>query len=460
MVLGGWIGSAMVRLYAAYYRFPELPFQLGMAETVQGVGICALAALVGTWSAIRRTVVLPPAEAMRPEAPPAFRATLLERLGLERFVPATGRMVLREIERQPRRAFFSIIGIAMATGMTVMNSFTFDSVSYMLNVQYGIAQREDVQVTLYEPRAVSVLSELEHLPGVVHAEGYRSVPVRLRSGAREKSVAILGVPHAATLTVLLDEELGDVPLPPDGLVLSSKLAELLEVSEGDRIQVEVKEGRRPSVTAPVARIMDTFIGTPVYMELAALCALLGETPTMNGAWLLVDEARIDALHAAVKETPVVAGITARNGVLRHVREMIDQNLGTFVSISLAFSLVMAFGVLYNAVRITLSERARELASLRVLGFRRREVAAILLGEMGLLVAIAIPLGLVIGYWMSAAVAASPASDTEQFRLPLIVYPSTYAMATVTVLAAAVVSGWNAWRRLDRFDIVEVLKTRD
>ncbi len=460
VALGSWMGAQIVRLYADFYRFPDLVFRLGLRELLQGTAVTCVAAALGTWRAIRDTVELPPAEALRPEAPPIYRATLIERLGLERLVRPAARIVLRELERQPRRALMSVAGIALATGLTVVNAFTFDSVNYLLNVQFGLNQREDVQVVLYEPRSLGALASLEELPGVVHAEPYRSVPVRMRVGPRQETTAITGITPETTLSALLDSDLVTVPLPPDGVVLSRKLAELLAVDVGGAVHVEVKEGRRAERRLRVARIVETFVGTGAHMALGALCRLLGEPPTMNGAWLAVDERELEQLYAEVKRTPLVAGVTTRDSLLAHVRGMMDQNLGTFVTISLAFSLVMAFGVLYNAARITLAERARELASLRVLGFHRREVAAMLLGELGLLVALAIPLGLVVGRILAGMLVQTSGYDTEQFRLPLIIAPSTYAMATLTVVVAAVVSGWNAWRKLDRFDIVEVLKSRD
>ncbi|MHC4952851.1 MAG: ABC transporter permease [Planctomycetota bacterium] len=461
IALGAWIGAWMTRLYAEeVFRFPELPFAMGIRETLEGVGISVAAGALGTWAAIRRTVALPPAEGLRPEAPPVYRATLLERLGLWGALAPGARLVLRELERRPRRAALSVLGVAMATGLTIMNAFFFDSVAHMLNVHFGLTQREDVQLTLNEPRATAALSELEHLPGVIHAEPYRSVRVRLRAGLRAKNASITGIPADATLSTLLDDKLQRVPIPPGGLVLARKLAEILDVSTGDILRVEVLEGRRPVRDVKIARTVETFVGTPAHMELAALCRILGETESFNGAWLAVDDAETGRLHAVVKETPVIAGVTERDRALRAAREQIDEFLGTWVGISLAFSLVMAVGVLYNTVRITLAERARELASLRVLGFRRREVGAILLGEVALLVAVAIPLGLLLGRALAAILVSSPGYDTEQFRLPLVISPATYATAALTVIVAAIISGWSAWRKLDRVDIVEVLKSRD
>ena len=460
VAVAGWLGSSLTGLYAGYYRFPELPYDMAISEALLTTGICFAAAGAGTVSAIHRTFRLPPAEAMRPEAPPSYSPTLLERLGLSQLVTPAARMVLRELERKPWRALGSVLGIAMATALVIVSTFAFDGVQHMLRVQFGLTQREDVQLTLVEPRSTGALSALEHLPGVLHAEPFRSVPARLRAGSRERRVAVQGVPADATLHAVLDLDLKEVALPPDGLLLSRKLAEVLAVSVGDVIRVEVLDGDRPTLELPIARILESYFGLVAVMELDGLCRALGEAPSFNGAWLSVDEANIDDLHQAVKGTPLVAGVTARNTTVRTVQELMDRSIGTSMTISLTFSLVLAFGVLYNAARITLAERARELASLRVLGFRRREVASILLGELAVLVMAGLPCGLALGRVLAAVFAASPGFNNEQFRLPLVIDPPTYGIATVTVLAAAAVSGWAAWRKLDSIDLVEALKARD
>jgi len=458
--VAAWLGSAMTGLYAEFYHFPELPYRMSAREIVQGVALTVTAALLGASLAIRSTIRLAPAEAMRPLAPARYRATLLERLGLDRLVPPAARMVLRELERRPLRALLSVAGIAAAVALLVLSTFSYGAVERLMNVQFGLSQREGVQLSLFEPRDVAALAELEHLPGVLHAEPLRSVPVRLRAGPRARSAARTGFRGDTTLHALLDVELARIAIPRDGLVLSRKLAQSLGVCAGDRVRVEVLQGERPQRFVRVARIAETFVGLAAYMDLEALSRFLGETPSLSGAWLSVDEARLPELHAAIKQTPLVAGIQSRAVSLRTLRQIIDENLGTSVAISTGFALVMAFGVLYNAARITLAERQRELASLRVLGFRRREVGAILLGELALLTAVALPLGLLLGRTLATLLVQSPGFDSEQFRLPLVITSATYAGAVTTVLVAALASGWNAWRRLDRIDIVEVLKTRD
>ena len=458
--LGAWLGARMTRMYGDYYRFPELPFAAGPRELLEAFAISTLAAALGAWGAVRSTVRLPPAEALRPPAPEGYRPALLERMGLARLVPPAAAFVLRELERRPLRAVLTVAGIAMAAALCIVNAFSFDAVQRMLDVQFGLSQREDVQVALTRPRANAALAPLARLPGVQLVEPFRSVPVRLRAGRSARTVGLQGVPAESQLHRLLDARLQPVEILPQGIVLARKLADVLGLAAGDRLQLEVLEGSRAVVEAVVVRLAETTIGMAAYMDLDALCALLGEPRSINGARLLVDDDALPALYAEVQRTPLIAGLAERERILLRVRQLLDASIGTWVTISLGFSLAMAGGVLYNAARVTLAERAHELASLRVLGFRRREVAAMLLGELALLVAIALPLGLLLGRWLAALLARTPGYDNEQFRLPLVIAPRTYALAIAVVLVAAAFSGWSAWRKLDRMDMVEVLKARE
>jgi putative ABC transport system permease protein len=457
---GSWLGSLLVAMYSRFFRFPELPYAIGGADVALAAAVTLAAAALGVGAVIRRVVRLPPAEAMRPAAPPSYRPTLVERLGWAKFMPLAARMILREVERRPARALLSALGIAFATALVVVGSFGNDSVRRLMNVQFQLIQRASVTLSLTEPRAVGALSELRALPGVLHAEPFRAVPVRLRHGARLRSAAITGVPRGAALHRVLDRQLAELTMPPEGLVLARTLARALGVAAGDSLRVEVLEGARPTHSMKVARVAETFVGVGAFMDLTALCRALGETTSMSGAWLATAGDRLDALHVAVKETPGIAGIDVRDTGLRSLRRIMDEHIGTSIAITLGFALVMAFGVLFNTARITVAERARELMSLRVLGFRRREVASILIGEIVVLAAVAVPPGLLLGRALAAAIAATPGFDNEQFRLPLVVAPATYALAVAVVLGATAVSAWQAWRRLDRVDLVEVLKARD
>ena len=313
-------------------------------------------------------------------------------------------------------------------------------------------------VNFVEPASSRAFSELSRKPGVLAVEPFRVVPVRLRSGPIDRQTAITGVPQDAHLNRLVDADGKVVTLPPEGLVLSAKLAEILDTAPGERVTVEVLEGRRPVLELEVARVVSEFMGTNAYMDLGAVRRVLGEGTTLSGAYLSVDDQYADRLYSDLKNTPKVAGVMLQSAALESFDETMDEMIGTVRAITMIFAGIIAFGVVYNAARISLSERSRELATLRVIGFRRVEISYILLGELALVTLLAIPLGLLFGYGLAAVMVM--AMDTEVWRLPLIVSPSTYSLAVITILVAAAVSGLIVRRKLDRLDLIAVLKTRE
>ncbi|MCA8955240.1 MAG: efflux RND transporter permease subunit, partial [Planctomycetes bacterium] len=395
LLVAASIGSWMIRLYSAYYWLPGLAFALDAREVLQVALLCGAAAALGTFTAIRRTVRLPPAEAMRAEAPAVYRRTLLERLGLEQLVPPAVAMVLRDVERRPLRRLLTLAGMVAATALVVASTFMIDAIDHAMVISFGMERREDVQVTLTRPRSTGVLAELRQLPGVLHAEPYRTVPVRFRNGVRHRNGAITGVPREATLQQVLDVRLATVPPPPDGLVLTRKLAEVLGVQAGDTLQVDVLEGQRPTRSIRVARLAETYFGLGAQMDLDALCRVLHEPRTLTGALLTVDDDLLPALHRAVKATPAVAGITSRNDALRTYRKLIDEHLGTSIAINIAFSLIMALGMLVdNGIVVAEDiyrhvEEGKTLREASIIG--AREVAMPLLGSTATTLGAFVPL---------------------------------------------------------------------
>jgi len=457
-LLGVWWGRAIHGLYREFYRFAVWSFEAGPGTFALGVGVAAAAALVGALGAVRAAVALPPAEAMLPEAPARFRAGAIERLGLRHVMTPAARMVVRNLSRRPGRAALSTLGMALAVGLLVVGRFFMDSVQELAEVQFRVVQRDDATLTFHEPLPSRVRFELPQLPGVIRAEPWRAVPVRLRHGHRSKRTALLGIPAEAELRRLVDEELEGVPLPPEGVILTRRLGEILGARPGDRIGVEILEGEREKREVRVAGFVDELIGLSAYMEDRALARLLREGGSVSGAWLRVDAELEPRLHAELKRTPAVASVMLKNVLLQSFEDTIARSLGVFNTVLVLFACIIAFAVVYNAARIALSERARELSSLRVLGFTQAEVMRMLLGEQALLTLLAIPLGLAIGYMVSAWIVGH--YQWELFRLPFAVTSATCAFAILVILAASLGSGLVVGRRLARLDLVAVLKTRE
>lgn len=458
IVLGIALGHSMLDLYSEYFNFPALVYQAGWRVVAVGVGVSVLAAVVGALAAVRRVMDLPPAEAMRPEPPARFKAGWVERAGVGRILPAAGRMILRNVERQPVRTLLSAVGVAFSVAILVIGMFMFDGVDHMMALQFRVGQREDLSMVFNQPLPDRVQYELTGLPGVRRAEMFRSLAVRLSSGPHHRDLGVTGVAPGTSLRRIVTAHGGVQPLPPEGIVLSAVIARDLQVRPGEPVAIEFLEGRRRSGEVTVSGVVEDFLGVSAFMDLDALRRLADEGPMVSGAYLRVDPDAMAGLNAALKQMPSVASVASPAQMLASFEEQIAQSLLVAVGFLLAFSGIIAVAVIYNGARLALSERGRELASLRVLGFHRREVAVLLLGEQAIITALAIPLGWGLGYLMAALISASLQSET--YRIPLVVSSRTYLWSAVIVALAAVLSGALVRRRLNNLDLMAVLKTRE
>jgi putative ABC transport system permease protein len=456
--VGLWLGSSLTTLYADFFRFPFLRYEADLNLVLGAIAIGAIGAVLGGMSSVYRAVSLPPAVAMRPEPPAEFQPTLVERLGLQRFFSPAGRIILRNIERKPLQAGLTTLGIAVAAAILLTGSYFTDAVNYLVDVQFRIVQREDATIVFNEPRPARARYDVEHLPGVLRSEPFRSVPARLRFEHYEYRTALTGIDPGSELRRLIDSHLNSVNLPPEGVVLTTKLAEILHIQPGDLLAVEVLEGRRPVRSVPLVGTVDELMGVNAYLDVRALNRLMQEGQTISGAYLTVDANLAPRLYAELKQTPAIAAITTREAALQSFEEISGKNLRVFTGILVIFACIITFSVVYNAARIALSERGRELASLRIIGFTRAEIAFILLGEQAILTLTAIPVGFAIGYGLAALM--SSAYNRELYRIPLIITRSAYGFTFGVVLIAALASGLMIRRQLNRLDLIAVLKTRE
>lgn len=458
VVVGLVLGRSLTELYMRMYRFPVFQFEWNPPVIATALAISLASAVLGTLAAVRRAIRLPPAEAMRPEPPAVYRPTLLDRSGLGGLLPQAARIVWRELERKPVKAGLSCVGISMSVGILILGSFTLNSIDYIIDYSFVLAQRQDLMVTFPEPLSAHAAYELQKLPGVVRCEPYRSTGTRFYFGHRSRRVGIIGLYPGTQLYRLLDADERVTTAPDEGLLVSSKLAELLGVRLGDRIRVEFLEGEQPIREVRVSALVTEYGGTNAYMDARALHRLLREGKCLTVAFLSVERDRVDELYRALKNTPRVASVTIKEAAVRSFHETIAENLGRIRFFNVLFAVVIAFGVVYNNARISLAERSRDLATLRVIGFTRAEISAILLGELAVITVAAVPLGLVVGYLFAAW--AVTGLDTEVYRVPLIIHRATYGFAVLVVLLAAAVSGLLVRDRLDHLDLIAVLKTRE
>ncbi|TVS12930.1 MAG: ABC transporter permease [Wenzhouxiangella sp.] len=456
IALGAWAAGWLAGIYAEYFRFPTWQFRLEPRVLALGIGVAAGAALIGAWRAVARALAEQPAEAMRPPMPESFRRGWLERSHLDRLIDQPTRIILRNLGRHRFKASMSALGIGLSCGLVLLGSYQFGSVNHMMDIQYGKVLLMDVHASFTDPTPARAVAELNALPGVVLVEAYRAVPVRLRVGSREHRTSLRGLEPTPRLNQLLDAAYRPQTLPDDGLAMTRWLAEDLGLRPGDLVEIEVMEGHRRVLDVPLVQLVDEPFGAGAYMERRALNRLLREGPAISGVWLLTDRALEAELFDRLWEHPRVASIGLIAQAEQNIRDYLNETFLGFMGILLLLAATVAFAVVYNNARIAFAERERELASLRVLGYTRAEVAWILIGEMVVLVALAIPIGWLVGTGL--AWAANRAMASEMFRLPFVLSPGIYAFSALAVIVAAAASVWLIGRRLNRLDMVSALKT--
>lgn len=455
--LGYWFAVQLAEVYARFYQFPAAPFRMD-ASVVAGAVVVGLAAgVLGALGAVWRAVRLPPAEAMRPEAPARFRRGVLEAMAA-RLAPSPRQVaVLRGIARRPWRTTLSITALALAGGLVITSQGMFDAVDFIRTLQFDVADRADVTVLFREPQPRAAVRALAREPGVLESEGFRVIPVAVRHHAARFRTALFAFPTDAALRRVVSLDRTVRRIPEDGVVLARSLAERLEARVGDDVQLQLLDGERRVVTLSVAAINEDLLGSAAYVHPAVVRHLDGGE-AYSGAALRTVARDERALFQRLKAMPAVSGVTVRRATLEGFDRTIAESFRISLAITLVFACVIAGGIVYNGARVALSERGRELASLRILGFTPREVAGMLLTEQAVLTVASLPFAFLVAYFFTWLIAVRFASTL--FRIPLVAEPVTYLFGAVVIIAASAASAVLVRRRLDRLDLGAVLKTRE
>lgn len=457
-LMGIGLGRAMVGMYQPYFKFPFLVFELDPASFVIGTGVSVLTASAGGLFVLRQVFALTPAVAMRPPAPPDYSRSLDFGASLKRLLDQPTRMVLRRIQRQPLRMAGAAIGVAAGMALPVAMLSVMEGFDYAMEVNFAVIDRSDAMVTLVQPSAARVTHEIASIEGVIEVEAVRFVPVILRHGLNDYRTSVIALDDEPRLNRAVDVSLQPIEMPHQGIVLSKGVADLLEIGSGDSLVVEVREGRRPTFEVPVAGIAEVLLGSPTYMDLDVLNRALREGNRVSAFFLQIDEAKSGEVYRTLKDMPMVAGVSLKGDTRSALKKVMDEGAGQVRYVMAAIAAIITFGVVYNSARIALSERSRDMSSLRVIGFTRGETAYVLLGELAIVVLLALPLGGLFGYYLIGLIAEG--FSTEIYQVPALFAPQAYGLAVLTVVASAIVSGWLVKRDLDRADLVAALKTRD
>lgn len=456
--LGVLAGRSLVTVYLIYYKFPFLVFQVDPRAFIIGFSVSVLAASAGGVLVLRKVFALTPAVAMRPPAPADYSRSVSFGKVLKSLFDQPSRMVIRRLIRQPGRSGLSVLGIAAGMALSVAMLGVMSGFDTAVELNFNVVDRSDVTVSLVEPFSDKTIYELEHMDGVIAVEPFRNVPAILRNRLHTYRGGINGLIANPHLKRAVDAAMEPILMREDGLILAEPLAEILSIQPGETLTVEVREGRRPVLEVPVVGIAQTLLGAPAYMELGALNRALNEPHRVSGAYLRIDSAGSDALYRKLKDMPSVAGVSLKEEARLAFQKMLDTGAGAIRYVMAAIAGIITFGIIYNSARIAFAERARDLASLRVIGFTKSEAAFVLLGELAVITLLALPAGSALGYYLALAIAEG--FSTDLYQIPAMVVPESYGTAAAAVLLAAAISGWLVKRDIDRIHLVSALKTRE
>jgi putative ABC transport system permease protein len=457
--LGVWLGKGLLAMYAEFFRLPEMPQRVDLTVSANAILFSLIAGAVGASLAVRSAVLLPPAAAMRPPAPARYKTAAAERWGLTKHFSQPTLMVFREVWRRPGRTALSSLGIALALSIVILGRFGYDAYGPMMQVQFERQQREDLTVSFLAAMPERGLGYLAHVPGIEEVEGIRTTAVRMRSGYRWRDTVLVGIPKDAQLRQLFSLDFDHVPIPDEGVLLTSVLGEILDVKAGDVIEIELKEGDRGTRELTVAGLIEEGFGLQGYLAKPNLHRLLRESPKFSSALLRIDRSMEGEVQARLNDIPAIQAVSRKSDAVASFEKQTDETMNVMTFIMTLFATAIAISIVYNNARVSVSMRGRDLATLRVLGFTRGEISGILLGEQAVQIALAIPLGLLLGTLGAKAMIAEWA-DPELFRMPFMISNKTYAFSVMVVLASGVASALLVRRKLDRLDLIAVLKTRE
>jgi putative ABC transport system permease protein len=455
--LGAWLGRHMTALYTRFYRMPGLEFRVDLELVTTALLVALGAGLLGSILSVRRVIALPPAEAMRPATPPSYRQG---RLGgaLTRLLSSATRMIARELTRRPMRTVLSALGVGAATGIIIVGQHFSDSMHYLIDFYIQAQQRETLAVNFVTPISQDDATQLKALPGVRDVQWLIALPVRVRAGHRERVLTVVAHPERHSLRPLLDRNGKEIQMAPGSVLFTDQLAKALEIVPGDRVTVEPLLGERKQLELTMTGAISELMALWIHMHEDDFARWYGTSGLASGAVLDIEADKVELAQAELMKMPQVASATRKELIVSDFRTQQMQTMGTFSFVLTLFAVTISISVVYNNARVALSLRGRELASLRVLGFTRGEISAVLIGELGVQVLLGVPLGLWLGSLMVRAMMG--AGDPEAFRMPTAVSHHTYAVAALVTVAAAAASALLVRRKLDKLDLVAVLKTRE
>jgi putative ABC transport system permease protein len=460
IAFGYWMQSALLGVYRDMFALPSIIPHFYPLIFLKAILISIGFSVFGTIQGIRSASHLEPAAAMRPPPPEKGGRVLIERIPfLWKPLPFRCKMIFRAIFRNPFRSSVSIFASMISTALILSALANVDSLHYLMSYEFEKVSHQDITVSLRNPKGLELSSELMRMPSISGTEPQLLIVCDFKNGALKKRSGVTGMIRNNILNTPLDKNGTPVAIPETGLILSKKLAEILYLKTGDHVRLRPLIGRRTEVIASVAGIVDTYLGLSAYADIGYLSRLLGEELSANIVLgKTCNKSEWKNLYSALKKRPAVVGISERTRSLTQMDERFGKVMGTMIFMTVFFAGLIAFGSILNTALVSLSERSREVGTLRVLGYTPAQITWIFSGESHLLNSVGIVLGLIAGIGLSKLVSA--AYSTELYRFPSVIYPSRLVISAILMFFFITLAQLIIYRMITRFPWLEVLKVKE
>ena len=463
--LGGYfLAGLMTVMYRHFYQFPQLTNRFFPTTMLVALGISLAFAVFGSLRGARAVLRLQPAAAMRPKPPKQGGAVLWERLPLTRRLwqrlSSGWRIVIRDLMRAPLRSFAGMFAAMMGASVLVTSFMMAEATTYLIDFQFRWLLKSDIELGFKDEHGRDALDEAARLTGVDLAEPVLHVACTFYHGPIEKKGNITGLAPDARLTVPRDRKARAVRIPSNGLTMSRKLAEILHIERGDRVTIQPIKGLRHMHEVPVVEVVDSYLGTAVYADIHYLSRLVGEALALNGVQLATDRnpQHTESLFRELRQLPALESVTARPDMIRSLEETLVDNLWVSIGMLIVFAGVIFFGSIFNASLVSLAERQREVATLRVLGYGPWRVGSLLLRESMIVTVLGTVLGMPLGYLLTVGAAAS--YDSEMFRFPVVSSVGTWIWTAVLAVAFGLIAHLCVQWTIHRMDWLAALNARE
>ncbi len=462
-ILGGlsgiWISFPLTELYKEFFSLPGLESHFSLKYMLADILMATSFSLVAGYFAGTDILKLQPAEAMRPPTPPEGGKTWLEQQQLYwNCLNIQGKMATRNIFRNKARAFFTMLGITFAFAM-IATTWYFQAITeVMITDQFVKVQTHSAKVVFSSPQAKdAVVREIGRFPGVNRVEPVLEVPALLRHNWHEKGSVIMGLSQDSQMYNILTDSGEKLHPPSNGVLLSSRLAELLEVKQGDFIEIDSFYNGGKAVNVEVVDVVPQYLGVNAFMEIDALSALLKQSKMATSVLVDLEQDSLSALKDKYQDSERIAVVEDRGAMLATFNELME-SYGYMIYVLAIFALITGFAVVYNSSIVSLSERQRELASLRVLGMSPGEVLQILTFEQWFISIFAMITGIPLTILLIKGMADS--MNNDMFSIPFIVEFFPFIMAILGTAFFVVIAQWTINKKIHKLSMVEVLKERD